>query len=264
MSAVADRRRPGRVDNLWAPEIFFDPTAPTATTSTTRLRRSAGTRRRSSALATNTTLDPADDDYELGRPRPGLGVEPRRPVTTRSTRRSSRPAASTTFMAYGSWWQGIYMLELDWPSGKVARAAPPRRTDCRPAAGRPTPSRRPRWWRTAAGSTCSPRGTRAARAAETSTRSGSGARRRHRPVRRPDGSGCARGRRQVLATSGNLVGPGGQSVSAGVHRLPLLRRGRRGETFRLEVASSWRGTTRAGRWRRPQRSRRSSSGRSST
>ena len=100
------------VDNLWAPELVEHD-------GTWYLYYSASTFGKNTsviALATNTTLDPDDPDYEW--------VD-RGPVIS-STRTDDFNAIDpgvatdedgTPWMAFGSFWSGIRMVELSWPSG---------------------------------------------------------------------------------------------------------------------------------------------------
>jgi arabinan endo-1,5-alpha-L-arabinosidase len=103
------------VNNLWAPEVYENK-------GTYYLYYAAslfGTNTSVIGLATNTTLDPSDPDYEwvdegeVVRSRPGddfntidAGIV--------------EDADGTPYMAFGSYWSGIRMVELDWPSGKLA------------------------------------------------------------------------------------------------------------------------------------------------
>ena len=124
------------VDNLWAPEIFYDDGA-----DRYYLYYSASTFGNQTSvigLATNTTLDPADDDYEwvdqgqVWESNPGDPYNAIDPTIIE--------AGGEHYMAYGSWWQGIYMLELDWPSGKVASGATPAHIAGRGGSGIEAPS----------------------------------------------------------------------------------------------------------------------------
>lgn len=100
------------VDNLWAPELIEHD-------GTWYLYYSASTFGKNQsliALATNTTLDPDDADYEwvdqgaviastpsddFNAIDPGIAVDD----------------DGTPWMAFGSFWSGIRMVELEWPSG---------------------------------------------------------------------------------------------------------------------------------------------------
>lgn len=99
------------VDNLWAPELIEHD-------GTWYLYYSASTFGKNTsviALATNTTLDPDDPDYEW--------VD-RGPVIESSTHDDFSAidpgvidADGAVWMAFGSFWSGIRMVELEWPSG---------------------------------------------------------------------------------------------------------------------------------------------------
>ncbi|MBV2363019.1 arabinan endo-1,5-alpha-L-arabinosidase [Streptomonospora nanhaiensis] len=122
------REVPG-VTNLWAPEVYEND-------GTYYLYYSAstfGSNRSVIGLATNTTLDPSDPDYRwVDR---GKVYE----STTSSDFNAIDPgivedASGTPWMAFGSFWSGIRMVRLEWPSGKPAagQGAP-----LRLAAGQP-------------------------------------------------------------------------------------------------------------------------------
>ncbi|MFG3342478.1 arabinan endo-1,5-alpha-L-arabinosidase [Glycomyces sp. NPDC048151] len=107
------------VDNIWAPEIYFDEEQ-----DRYYLYYSASTfgkQRSVIALATNETLDPADDDYEWVDE--GLVWESNPGDPYNAIDPTILEADGRHYMAYGSWWNGIYMLELDWPSGQVKSGA---------------------------------------------------------------------------------------------------------------------------------------------
>jgi arabinan endo-1,5-alpha-L-arabinosidase len=124
------------VDNLWAPEIYYDEEA-----SQYYLYYSASTfgkQRSVIGLATNETLDPADDDYEWVDQGQVWESNPGDPYNAIDP--TILEADGKHYMAYGSWWQGIYMLELDWPSGKVASGATPEHIAGRGGAGIEAPA----------------------------------------------------------------------------------------------------------------------------
>jgi len=101
------------VKNLWAPEVYQHG-------GTYYLYYAASTWGKNNsiiALATNTTLDPADPKYQW--------VDQGQVV--RSTARSDfnaidpgivEDANGTPWMAFGSYWTGIQMIQLEWPTGK--------------------------------------------------------------------------------------------------------------------------------------------------
>jgi arabinan endo-1,5-alpha-L-arabinosidase len=101
------------VNNLWAPEVYQHG-------GTYYLYYAASTWGKNNsiiALATNTTLDPADPNYKW--------VDQGQVV--RSTAQSDfnaidpgivEDADGTPWMAFGSYWTGIQMVQLEWPTGK--------------------------------------------------------------------------------------------------------------------------------------------------
>jgi arabinan endo-1,5-alpha-L-arabinosidase len=110
------------VDNLWAPDIHYD-----AAQGLYYLYYSAstfGSQRSAIGLATSPTLDPSAAGY--GWTDKGVvfqsyagnaynAIDPNIIVD----------ANGTHWMVFGSWWQGIHILQLDWPSGKPAAGATP-------------------------------------------------------------------------------------------------------------------------------------------
>ncbi|WP_199034164.1 family 43 glycosylhydrolase [Glycomyces salinus] len=110
------------VDNLWAPEIFFD-----AAQGKYYLYYSAstfGNQRSLIGLATNTTLNPDDPDYQWvdeGEVLQSYEGDPYNAIDPNIVVDGS----GTHWMVYGSWWQGIHTVQLDWPSGKPAAGAQP-------------------------------------------------------------------------------------------------------------------------------------------
>ncbi|KRE29114.1 arabinan endo-1 5-alpha-L-arabinosidase [Agromyces sp. Soil535] len=110
------------VDNLWAPELVEHD-------GIWYLYYSASTFGKNSsviALATNTTVDPDDPEYAW--------VD-RGPVVTSSSGDDFNAidpgvavdAEGTPWMSFGSFWSGIRMVELDWPSGLRADDGEPLR-----------------------------------------------------------------------------------------------------------------------------------------
>ncbi|KQX05890.1 arabinan endo-1 5-alpha-L-arabinosidase [Leifsonia sp. Root1293] len=110
------------VSNLWAPELIEHD-------GTWYLYYSASTFGKNSSvigLATNSTLDPDDPDYDW--------VD--RGAVLTSTARDDfnaidpgivEDADGTPWMAFGSFWSGIRMVELAWPDGLRADDAEPLR-----------------------------------------------------------------------------------------------------------------------------------------
>lgn len=115
--AWLDARLPG-LDNLWAPEVYEHD-------GTYYLYYSAsvfGTNTSVTALATNTTLDPTDPDYAwvdqgevVSSPVVGL---PNGATFNAIDAGIVEGADGTPYMAIGSYWYGIWLVELEWPSGK--------------------------------------------------------------------------------------------------------------------------------------------------
>jgi arabinan endo-1,5-alpha-L-arabinosidase len=114
----ADGELPG---NLWAPEI-------TEHDGTYYLYYSAsrfGGNNSLTALATNTTLDPNHPDYEwvdqgLVVSSPATGLDPANPGKTFNAIDAGvvEDADGTPYMAIGSFWYGIFLVPIEWPSGK--------------------------------------------------------------------------------------------------------------------------------------------------
>ncbi|MEW9870956.1 glycoside hydrolase family 43 protein [Arthrobacter sp. HS15c] len=114
----SDGELPG---NLWAPEI-------TEHNGTYYLYYSAsrfGGNNSLTALATNTTLDPSDPDYEwvdqgLVASSPATGLDPNNPGKTFNAIDAGiiEDADGTPYMAIGSFWYGIFLVPLEWPTGK--------------------------------------------------------------------------------------------------------------------------------------------------
>ena len=111
-------------------------------------------------LATNTTLDRTNPAYKwvdqgkVVRSLPASDFNAIDPEVIEDD-------AGTPWLVFGSYWSGIQMVQLEWPSGKRSADRtrhPPRRPQGRPS----TRSRRRRSCTATAGSTCSPRGTGAA------------------------------------------------------------------------------------------------------
>ena len=108
------------VENLWAPEVHeHDGTYYLYYAAST-----FGDNRSVIGLATNTTLDPAD---------PGYRWEDRGKVfeSHRGDPYNAIDAGIVTdgrgdpWMAFGSHWEGIFLLPLEWPGGKPAPGAEP-------------------------------------------------------------------------------------------------------------------------------------------
>lgn len=106
------------VDNLWAPELARHDGTWYLYYSASRFGKNTSL----IALATNTTLDPDDPAYEW--------VD-RGPVIESTAGDDFNAidagivedADGTPWMAFGSFWSGIRMVELEWPSGVRADAS---------------------------------------------------------------------------------------------------------------------------------------------
>jgi arabinan endo-1,5-alpha-L-arabinosidase len=109
-------------DNLWAPEIYLHDGTYYLYYSASRF----GTNFSVTALATNTTLDPDDPDYEW--------VDQGPVITSPNSIENGKTfnaidagivegADGTPYMAIGSYWYGIFLVELEWPSGKLVDGA---------------------------------------------------------------------------------------------------------------------------------------------
>ncbi|WP_457967916.1 arabinan endo-1,5-alpha-L-arabinosidase [Arthrobacter sp. D1-29] len=107
------------VDNLWAPELYHQ-------NGTWYLYYSASTFGKNLsviALATNTTLDPEDPGYEW--------VDRGQVMSSKGERFNAidpgiaEDADGTPWMTFGSFWTGLQLVELEWPSGLPAAGAEP-------------------------------------------------------------------------------------------------------------------------------------------
>ncbi len=199
------------VSNLWAPEIVeHDGTYYLYYAAST-----FGSNHSLIALATNTTLDPGDPAYRW--------VD--RGVVLRSAREDDYNVIDpgivvdgngTPWMAFGSFWSGIRMIKLDWPSG---RAAPGRKEPVRIADRRVPPNaieapyivKHGGWYYLLVSIDLCCRGT------ESTYKIAVG---RSRQVTGPyaDRSGTpmlAGGGSVILSGQGSMAGPGGQSVYDG-------------------------------------------------
>lgn len=108
-------------DNLWAPEIYENDGTYYLYYSASRF----GGNNSLTALATNTTLDATDPDYEwvdqsLVVSSPVTGLDPNNPDKTFNAIDAGivEDADGTPYMAIGSFWYGIFLVPIEWPSGK--------------------------------------------------------------------------------------------------------------------------------------------------
>ncbi|MDA1368582.1 family 43 glycosylhydrolase [Glycomyces algeriensis] len=110
------------VDNLWAPEIHYD-----AVQGLYYVYYSAstfGSQRSAIGVATSPTLDPSASGY--GWTDRGAVIQSYEGSAYNAIDPSILVDASGRhWMVFGSWWQGIHIVELDWPSGKVKAGATP-------------------------------------------------------------------------------------------------------------------------------------------
>ncbi|GAB3175070.1 hypothetical protein GCM10027059_48260 [Myceligenerans halotolerans] len=108
--------------NLWAPEVYEHDGTYYLYYSASRF----GTNDSLTALATNTTLDPDDPDYEW--------VDQGTVITSPQEIENGKSfnaidagivtgADGTPYMAIGSYWYGIFLVEISWPSGKPVEGA---------------------------------------------------------------------------------------------------------------------------------------------
>lgn len=109
-------------DNLWAPELYEHDGTYYLYYSASRF----GTNTSVTALATNTTLDPDDPAYEWVDQGPVISS----PQTIADGKEFNaidagivEDADGTPYIAIGSHWYGIFLVELEWPSGKPVAGA---------------------------------------------------------------------------------------------------------------------------------------------
>jgi len=200
------------VENFWAPELFEHD-------GTWYLYYSASTFGSNSSaigLATATTLDPDDPDF--GWTDQGMVV---RSVAGEDDYNAIDPgvvqdADGDPWLFFGSFWGGIQQVPLEWPSGKVAGDAEPVRVAGRsgvpePAIEAPYVVARDGWYYLFVS------WDRCCSGVDSTYRIMVG---RSRDVTGPfvDRDGAEMrlgGGTQVLATQEPMIGPGGQSLSAG-------------------------------------------------
>lgn len=217
------------VSNFWAPEVV-------AHGGTYYLYYSAstfGSNRSLIGLFTNTTLDQTDPAYAW--------VD--RGEVIRSVRADDFNAIDpgvldvdgTPWMAFGSFWGGIHLVQLEWPSGKVAgSAAPPAviasRVDPPNAIEAPYLVARDGFIYLFVSRDSCCQGS-----ASTYNMAVGRAREITGPYLDRDGRDLATGGgTPLLASRGDMIGPGGQSYSAGYLAFHFYDRARGGD-FQLAI-----------------------------
>jgi arabinan endo-1,5-alpha-L-arabinosidase len=103
------------VKNIWAPEIYES----NGMYYLYYAGSTWGHNRSVIGLATNKTLDPSDPQYEWVDRGEVFSSEPSDDFNAIDPG-VIEDESGTPWMAFGSYWSGIRMVQLDWPSGKVA------------------------------------------------------------------------------------------------------------------------------------------------
>ena len=204
-------------DNLWAPEVYEHDGTYYLYYSASRF----GTNTSVTALATNTTLDPEDPGYAWVDQGPVIS-SPHEIAGGKSFNAIDagivEGADGTPYMAIGSYWYGVFLVELEWPSGKLAEGALENATHLvdRMMPGNPVEApfvyRHGGWYYLFVSFDACCRGLDSTyKVAVGRSRDVAG------PYLDADGRDMADGGGTVLLEShGAVVGPGGQSVSDGV------------------------------------------------
>lgn len=219
------------VSNFWAPEVYpHDGLYYLYYAAST-----FGSNRSLIGLMTSPTLDPDDADYawtdrgEVWRSEPGEtdynAIDPA----------VIEDEAGTPYLAFGSFWGGIQMIELEWPSGLPADPeAEPVQLATRPdgdhAVEAPSLLARDGWYYLFFSRDSCCRGSDSTyNIAVGRSRSVTG------PYVDRDGKDLALGGyTPVLASEGDRVGPGGESVSRGLLAFHYYDAAAGGD-FRLEI-----------------------------
>ncbi|MDN4481317.1 arabinan endo-1,5-alpha-L-arabinosidase [Demequina muriae] len=199
------------VDNLWAPELIEHD-------GTWYLYYSAstfGSQTSAIALATNTTLDPGDPAYEWVDQGPVISS------SGENDYNAIDPGIAvdddgTPWMAFGSFWSGIRMVELEWPSGMRAGKEEPARVADRGAPPNAVEApylveRDGQWFLFVSWDSCCSGLDSTYRIAVGRSDSPQGPFVDRDGVPLLDGGGTV-----LLETEGERIGPGGQSVYDGV------------------------------------------------
>lgn len=218
------------VSNFWAPDVVeHDGTFYLYYAAST-----FGSNRSVIGLTTNTTLDPDDPDYAWVDQGEVIGSEPGETDYNAIDPGVVEDAAGTPWMAFGSFWGGIQLVELTWPSGKVAAGAEPTtiasRTSPPNAIEAPYVVLHDGWYYLFVSRDACCQGT------DSTYNIAVG---RSREVTGPyvDRSGSEMtldGGEQLLTSTGDMIGPGGQSVSRGYLAFHYYDAAAGGD-FRLEI-----------------------------
>lgn len=218
------------VSNFWAPDVIeHDGTFYLYYAAST-----FGSNRSVIGLTTNTTLDPDDPDYAWVDQGEVIRSEPGETDFNAIDPGVVQDVDGTPWMAFGSFWGGIQLVELTWPSGKPADGAEPTtiasRTSPPNAIEAPYLVLHDGWYYLFVSRDSCCQGT------ESTYNIAVG---RSREVTGPyvDRTGkdmTLDGGEQVLTSHGDMIGPGGQSVSDGYLALHYYDAAAGGD-FRLEL-----------------------------
>jgi arabinan endo-1,5-alpha-L-arabinosidase len=200
------------VDNLWAPELYEHD-------GTWYLYYSAstfGSNTSAIGLATSPTLDPADPDYGWTHQGPVWRSQAGETFYNDIDPGVVTDAAGDPWLFFGSFWGGIQVLPLQWPTGMPATAAEPVMVATRSGVPEnqieaPYVVERDGWYYlfVSWGKCCSGvDSTYEIRVGRSQAVTG--------PFLDADGKDMALGGgTPVLASEGSMIGPGGQSLSRG-------------------------------------------------
>ncbi|MEZ0448128.1 arabinan endo-1,5-alpha-L-arabinosidase [Cellulomonas sp. ICMP 17802] len=218
------------VSNFWAPEVIeHDGTFYLYYAAST-----FGSNASVIGLTTNTTLDPDDPDYAWVDQGEVVASEPGETNFNAIDPGVVEDADGTPWMAFGSFWGGIQLVELTWPSGKPVEGASPvtiaSRTSPPNAIEAPYLVRHGGWYFLFVSRDACCQGT------DSTYNIAVG---RSREIAGPyvDRSGSEMtldGGEQLLTSTGDMVGPGGQSVSRGYLAFHYYDAAAGGD-FRLEI-----------------------------